>query len=98
MTPKRMRNFLLPPPAYLLMPAVGVDVSDRSIKYAKLIADDDGYELGSFGEMPLPAGIVESGQIVDAEKLSSALRELKKNVGLSFVRAALPEEQVYFFR
>ncbi len=94
----RPRNFLLPPPAYLMMPAVGVDISDRNIKYAHLLPSGGGLKLGAFGEVALAPGIVEGGRIVAPEKLQAALEVIKKREGLSFVRAALPEEQVYFFR
>ena len=98
MNETRPRTFLLPPPAFLLMPAVGIDISDRSIKFARLTPTGDGFKLGTFGEVPLAAGIVEGGRIVAPEKLQAALEDIKKREGLSFVRAALPEEQVYFFR
>lgn len=98
MTETRPRNFLLPPPAFLLMPAVGIDISDRSIKYAKLVPSGDGSRLDTFGEVALAAGIVESGRIILLDKLVDALCEIKKKEGVTFVRAALPDEQVYFFR
>lgn len=98
MTETRPRNFLLPPPEYILMPAVGVDISDRNIKYAKLIPTTDGFRLGKFGDIPLAAGIVEGGRILDPERLRDTLRTLRQNHDVSFVRAALPEEQIYFFR
>ncbi len=41
---------------------------------------------------------MEAGRIVDSEKLQAALGELRRKHGISFVRAALPEEQMYFFR
>ena len=94
----RPRNFLLPPPAYLLMPAVGVDISDRSIKYARLAPSGTGVKLATFGEIALEAGVVEAGRIIAPEKLQLALEQIRRREGLSFVRAALPEEQVYFFR
>ena len=80
------------------MPAVGIDISDRSIKYAELISRGSGFRLGRFGEVPLPQGVVEGGRIVTPEKLIEVLTTLKKEQNLSFVRATLPEEQVYFFR
>jgi type IV pilus assembly protein PilM len=98
MTETRPRNFLLPPPAFLLMPAVGIDISDRNIKYAKLSPLGDGFRLDTFGEVPLAPGIVEGGRIVAAEKLQAALVDIRDKEGISFVRAALPEEQIYFFR
>ncbi len=94
----RERNFLFPPPEYILLPAVGVDISDRSIKYVELVPTAHGHRLSKYGDIPLPAGIVESGRIVTPTRLTDALRNLRMSENLSFVRAALPEEQVYFFR
>ena len=80
------------------MPAFGIDISDRSIKYAKLLPHEGGFRLGAFGEISLQPGIVESGRIVSREGLTLALVELKRKEGMTFVRAAVPDEQVYFFR
>ena len=85
-------------PKFLRMPAVGIDISDRSIKYAEIISRGTTARLGRFGEIPLAQGIVESGRIVTPEKLIEVLAQLKKEQHVSFVRATLPEEQVYFFR
>ncbi len=98
MTETRPRNFLFSPPSYILMPAVGIDISDRSIKYARLIPAGDGYRLGDFGSVPLAPGIVESGRIISPDLLEAALGDLRRKHNISFVRAALPEEQMYFFR
>ena len=98
MTEARPRNFLFPPPAFILMPAVGIDISDRSIKYARLVPIGDGYKLGDFGSVPLAPGIVEGGRIIAPDLLEAALGDLRRKHNISFVRAALPEEQMYYFR
>ena len=94
----RTKNVIFKPPKFLLMPAVGIDISDRSIKYAELFSIKNGYRLGRFGDIPLPSGIVEGGKIINQPKLSEVLNTLRVEKNLSFVRSALPEEQVYFFR
>jgi len=92
------RNFLFPPPTFILLPAVGIDVSDRSIKFARLIPKANGFNLGEFGDEPLGPGIVESGRIISPDRLVEVLIKIRKEHNVSFVRAALPEEQMYFFR
>lgn len=92
------RNFLFPAPAYILMPAFGIDISDRSIKYVELVPRGKGYRLGAYGEVPLNSGIVEMGKIVDPKQLQKALTIIAEKNNVSFVRAALPEEQIYLFR
>jgi type IV pilus assembly protein PilM len=91
-------KFLFPPPDFLTLPAVGIDISDRSIKYAELIRNGDSYHLGRFGEVSLPPGVIEDGRIVTSSKLTEILKKLAQEKNLSFVRAALPEEQIYFFQ
>lgn len=92
------KNFIFPPSNFLLMPAVGIDISDRSIKYAELFPGNHGSKLGRFGDVALPSGIVEGGKIVNPPKLAEVLNTLRIEQNLTFVRSALPEEQVYFFR
>lgn len=98
MSESHFRNFLFPPPAYLLMPAVGIDISDRSIKYAKLRPTPKGFHLENFSGISLDPGIVENGRIVDPKRLQTILSDLRKKYNISFVRTALPEKQMYFFR
>ncbi len=94
----RSRHSLFAPPQFLLMPAVGVDISDRSIKYAELVSTKEGERLGTWGEVFLESGIIEGGKIISPDRLATALSAIAKMQGISFVRAALPEEQIYFFR
>ena len=98
MSETRTANFLFPPPAFLLMPAVGIDVSDRSIKYAKLIPTPSGFDLDTFADITLDPGIVEGGRIIAPKKLEEVLIGLRKKYNITFVRTALPEKQMYFFR
>ncbi len=92
------RNFIFKTPQFLLMPAVGIDISDHSIKYAELFPAKKGFSLGRFGDIPISAGIVEGGKITNPPKLAEILNTLRVEKNLSFVRSSLPEEQVYFFR
>lgn len=92
------RSFLFPPPAFLTMPAVGIDISDRSVRFAELLGSKGHYKIGRFGEVSIPEGVIEGGQIKNSEKLREVLFGLAKKYSISFVRAALPEERLYFFR
>ncbi|MEI6316487.1 MAG: pilus assembly protein PilM [bacterium] len=98
MSRSSVKKFIFNTPKILLMPAVGIDISDHSVKYAELIQTSRGYELGRFGDITIPSGIVEGGKIVNPPKLAEVLNNLRVEQNLSFVRSALPEEQVYFFR
>ncbi len=98
MTEKRFHNFLFSAPKYILLPAVGIDISDRNIKYAELIPVGQGYRLGKYGIVPIPPGTIENGKIINGTKLQELLTTLAKENNFSFVRAVLPEAQTYFFQ
>lgn len=98
MSKRRSLNYFFPPPNFLLLPSVGIDISDRSIKYAELIPTASGLHLGRFGEVVLPPGIVENGRIVTSVRLEEELSKLRREKKLVCARAALPEEQMYFFQ
>jgi type IV pilus assembly protein PilM len=97
---KHKRNILLslfPPPKFLAMPAVGVDISDCSIKAVELAERHTGQALKRFSNYKLDGGIVTGGQIKDEVRLGEILMKLQKDYGATFVRAALPEQQAYVF-
>jgi type IV pilus assembly protein PilM len=98
MSKHRLYNRFFPPPDYLSMSSMGLDVSDQSIKYAELKRKGSHIKLGRFGERRIPAGIIESGKIKDINKLVDILKELKRELSIDFVRVSLPEEQVYLFK
>lgn len=86
-----------PLPKTLFPSAVGVDVSDTSIKWLILEHNGDLRQVHSYGQETLAPGIVENGLVRDGSALSEALRELKKKIGVACAHAALPEEAAYVF-
>ncbi len=80
------------------MPAVGLDISDQSIRFIELIPRGADYVLGRFGEKKIPIGVMESGKIKDTDGLKKILSSLNTEYKLSFVNVSLPEEQAYLFR
>jgi len=86
---------LLPPPSYLDITAVGLDISDRSIKYAELAETGKGIRLKRFGSKTLNAGVIESGEIKKPEELSAILYSIFKPLKVGYVVSALPEERGY---
>jgi len=76
----------------------GLDISDESIKFAKLISVKGGIRLGQYGEKKILPGIIESGKIKDPKRLAEVLVSFKKEFDFESVRVSLPEEQVYLFR
>lgn len=88
---------LFPPPRFLAMPSVGIDVSDHSVRFFELKDTRRGLRIGRFGEKKVPDGVVASGKIQKPEVLKQVLAELRDEHKLQFVRAALPEEGGYLF-
>lgn len=92
----RFLSKYFPPPAFLMAPSYGLDISDQSLKFAQLIPTRDGIQIGRFGERAIPPGVIESGKIKNLPRLQEILLSLRKE-GIRFVRVSLPEEQVYLF-
>lgn len=86
-----------PVPDYLLVPAAGLDVSDRSIKYAEL-SNNGRIKIKRFGEKPMPAGVIEEGRIKNKAEAIKVLSELKKEIGLNHIFASLPEDEAFIVR
>lgn len=89
---------LFPLPNFLEVPAVGVDISDGSIKFLELIKTKGSLRVGHFGEKFLQDGLVSKGEIKDRQGLVSVLKEIKKETGFSAVNVSLPEEKAFLFK
>ncbi len=89
----------VPPPRYLTLPSVGVDISDTSIKYVTLSPGrrGKGRKLLSWGDIDIPSGVLSRGEVNDITQLSAVLREFKQKTRAEFVRVSLPEERAYLF-
>lgn len=87
-----------PPPRFLEMPSVGVDMSDHNIRFAELKRKGAHFELGICGEEKIPNDVLENGYIKDKAKLITALSNIQKKYNLHFIKASLPEEKSYLFR
>lgn len=91
---------VLPPPSYITMPAVGVDISDASLKYIsfKPVVKKSGHRvLEQWGDIAIPSGVVERGNVLDQAKLTAVLKEFKSQTKAEFIRVSLPEERAYLF-
>jgi len=91
---------ILPPPTYLKMPCVGVDISDTSLKYIAFeptTLSKGEKKLKLWGDITIPNGVVQRGQVNEPAQLVSVLKELKEKTGAEFIRVSLPEERAYLF-
>ena len=96
MTESLLSKFF-PVPSLLLFSSVGLDISDQSIKFAELIPSSTGLEIGRYGFVAIPPGVMYAGKIQDSKRFTEILTTLKKKNGFKNVRVSLPEEQVYVF-
>ncbi len=88
---------LFPPPKFLALPTVGLDISDKIVRFASLNAGRHGLELGAFGAEPLAAGGIEEGFIKNKDIVVKTLTALRKKYNLRYVNVSLPEEKAYLF-
>jgi type IV pilus assembly protein PilM len=86
-----------PMPGILTPRAVGFDVSDQSIKFAELVETRHGLDVRRHGAISIPPGVILSGKIQDAVRLTDILHNFQRTERVSRVRVSLPEEQVYLF-
>lgn len=94
---KSLYKRFFPSPAFLTMPAVGVDVSDESIKFLGLTSKEGEKASIVFGNEHLEKGAVVRGEIRDISKLIKVLEVVGSRIKTHFVRVSLPEQKAYFF-
>lgn len=91
---------VFPPPTYLTMPSIGVDISDTSLKYVSFEPTSRPgamRDLKQWGDITIPNGVVQRGQVNDPMQLVAVLKEFKAETKADFIRVSLPEEKAYLF-
>ena len=77
------------------MPAIGIDVSDKSIKFVELEKKNNQLRLKKFGDKKIEKKVIEKGKIKLKENLIENLKLLNNQLGNPFVIASLPEEKAF---
>lgn len=95
---KTSYNKFFPTPNFLVPDSFGLDLSDESLKFVKLIRTSSGIKLAKYGEKKIPVGVIESGRIKDTKKLEDIISTWKRENKVNSVRVSVPEEQVYLFK
>ena len=98
---KNKKNFFLdifPPPDYLRMPVLCLDLSDKSLKYIELQRKNGAVSVRRFGSYALEEGIIEKGEIKKKERLISFLKPIREKLKTELIIASLPEEKVFLSR
>jgi type IV pilus assembly protein PilM len=86
-----------PPPQFLQMTAVGLDISDASMRFVELVETRSGFVIGRFGDRAIPNGVIESGEVKKPADLRAVFADVKKQYNLEYVSVSLPEERAYLF-
>lgn len=86
MTQDRFLKFF-PVPKYLQFPAVGLDLSDGTIKFLELIQDSGGIRVGMHGRRPYSEG-----------EIISVLSDIQRRFSFDMVNVSIPEEDSFFVR
>lgn len=88
---------LFPAPNYLSLNTAGIDISTSGIKFVILERKIEGLVISSFGSLPLPEGVIESGDIVNTDVFHTTLKQLVATYHLQSANIALPEQRSYIF-
>ena len=84
-----------PPPKFMRMPIVGVDISDESVHIVELKNTSEGKEVKKFDKRLIPKGLIEDGYIKDEKKIKAFFTELRKDHDIHFINVSLPEQHGY---
>lgn len=82
-------------PNFLLMSAVGLDLSPDSVRFIELKAGKGGLVVSRFATKNIPDGVVAGGHVNDKKKLREAIAGIAREHKLTFANISLPEEQGY---
>jgi type IV pilus assembly protein PilM len=89
---------LFPPPSVVALHAVGIDISDRSVKFITLDSKWFSFSVAEYGTYAIPEGVVVGGEIRDSELLATILKKVRNTTRREFAFLSLPEEHAYLFR
>jgi type IV pilus assembly protein PilM len=90
---------VFPPPEFLKMSGVGLDISDHAVRFLELRQDRRGkLSLGHYGAETLAKGIVEQGEIRDKQALVSVIKTLRNKAKFDYIYTSLPDEKAYLFQ
>jgi len=84
-----------PPPRFLKMPAAGLDISDRKVRFLELKKSKNGLIISRFDEVDIPEGVIVSGELKKPDELKKILKGFRDKNNIEFVNISLPEEKAY---
>jgi type IV pilus assembly protein PilM len=91
---------MFPTPSTMVFSSVGIDISDTSLKYVQFNREhrnDTGLRIAYWGDVDVPQGVIERGNVHDITQLTTILKDIKTRTKARYVRMSLPEERAYLF-
>jgi hypothetical protein len=88
---------LFPPPKFLVTSHVGLDISDDAIRFIQYSKHKGSLVIGKYGQIGLPVGLIEGGDIKDEKKLGEIISTMSREHKMSYARISIPEEKAYLF-
>lgn len=88
---------IFPPPRFLTLPSVGIDISETSLKYMQFHTHGASRTLAHWGDILIPPGVITRGSIVQRARLVEILKQVRTICNTPYVRMSLPEERAYLF-
>ncbi|MCC6448312.1 MAG: pilus assembly protein PilM [Chitinophagaceae bacterium] len=79
------------------MKHVGLEISNRSVRFIEFKSDRCGHIPFRYDEVKLPAGVIVNGEILEKEEFRKILSAFNKKNKLSFARVSIPEDKAYIF-
>lgn len=89
---------LIPPPKFLMMRHVGLDMSDDAIRCLEYSGRAPNFKIAKYTSLELPSGVIDGGDIKDEKALSDALLKLDRDYKLLYAKVSIPEEKAYLFQ
>jgi len=87
-----------PPPRFLSMAGVGLDISDTHIYFIELNKQGPKRMLLRYGCTPLPKGVFQNGELVNPTLLKETLQTFQAAHGFHFAHVSLPEPKGYLYQ
>ena len=89
---------LIPPPKFLMMRHVGLDMSDDAIRCLEYSGRAPNFKIAKYTSLELPNGLIDGGDIKDEKALGDILQKLDKEYKLLYAKVSIPEEKAYLFQ
>lgn len=84
-----------PPPVFLEMPSVGIDISPTAMRFMEII-EHPALKVGKYSEQILTKPFSINSE--DTSEVKEVLKKWRKEFGINFVKVSLPEEKAYLFK